>query len=50
VVASADATPGQAGCLRAEGARDHLTKPLDIRRLVEVVVAALSPATAGPAG
>ena len=37
VVVSADATPGQAERLRGEGAQEHLTKPLDVRRLLEVL-------------
>jgi DNA-binding response OmpR family regulator/two-component sensor histidine kinase len=37
VVLSADATPGQIARLLASGARAYLTKPLDIRRLLEVV-------------
>jgi signal transduction histidine kinase len=42
VVLSADATPGQAERLRGEGAREYLTKPLDVRRLLEVIGAILS--------
>jgi CheY-like chemotaxis protein len=37
VVTSADATPGQIARLRAAGADDYLTKPLDILRFSEVV-------------
>jgi len=37
VVVSADATPGQADRLRGEGAQEYLTKPLDVRRLLEVL-------------
>ena len=37
VVLSADATRGQAQRLRAEGATDYLTKPLDIPRLLRVI-------------
>jgi len=37
VVVSADATPGQAERLRGEGAQEYLTKPLDVRRLLEVL-------------
>ncbi|MDQ7840579.1 MAG: ATP-binding protein [bacterium] len=37
VVISADATPGQVGRLIEAGARDYLTKPLDVRRLMGVL-------------
>jgi CheY-like chemotaxis protein len=37
VIVSADATPGQAERLRGEGAQEYLTKPLDVRRLLEVL-------------
>jgi CheY-like chemotaxis protein len=37
VVTSADATPGQIARLRAAGADEYLTKPLDILRFSEVV-------------
>ncbi|HEV8616732.1 MAG TPA: ATP-binding protein [Methylomirabilota bacterium] len=37
VVVSADATPGQIERLRAAGARDYLTKPLDVRQLLTVI-------------
>jgi CheY-like chemotaxis protein len=37
VVTSADATPGQIARLRAAGADEYLTKPLDIIRFSEVV-------------
>jgi CheY-like chemotaxis protein len=37
VVVSADATPGQVERLRGEGAQEYLTKPLDVRRLLEVL-------------
>lgn len=37
VVISADATPGQIQRLKAAGARDYLTKPLDIQKFVEVI-------------
>jgi PAS domain S-box-containing protein len=40
VVVSADATPGQIKRLRAAGAADYLTKPLDVQRLLEIVEAA----------
>lgn len=37
VVISADATPHQIERLRAMGAQDYLTKPLDVRRLLELL-------------
>lgn len=37
VILSADATPGQTERLLAAGARDYLTKPLDIRRFLAVL-------------
>ena len=37
VVLSADATPGQVERLRAAGAADYLTKPLDVERLMAVL-------------
>jgi CheY-like chemotaxis protein len=37
IVTSADATPGQIERLRAAGADDYLTKPLDIPRFAEAV-------------
>ena len=37
VVLSADATPGQVQRLRAEGAADYLTKPIDIPRLLAIL-------------
>jgi CheY-like chemotaxis protein len=43
VVTSADATPGQIARLRAAGADDYLTKPLNIRRFTEVVREHLEP-------
>jgi CheY-like chemotaxis protein len=46
VVVSADATPAQIARLRAAGARDYLTKPLDIARFLATVDEAL----AGPTG
>ena len=39
VVISADATPPQIERLRAAGAWDYLTKPLDVNRLVETMAA-----------
>jgi CheY-like chemotaxis protein len=42
VVVSADAMPGQIERLRAAGARDYLTKPLDVRRLLAVIDTHLS--------
>ena len=46
VVVSADATPGQAERLRGEGAQEYLTKPLDLRRLLEALRANLPAARA----
>jgi CheY-like chemotaxis protein len=40
VVVSADATPGQVERLRDAGADDYLTKPIDVRRLIEIVSSA----------
>jgi signal transduction histidine kinase/CheY-like chemotaxis protein len=37
VIVSADASPGQARRLEAAGAQDYLTKPLDVRRVLEVL-------------
>ncbi len=37
VMVSADATPGQIERLLAAGASDYLTKPLDVRKLLEVL-------------
>ena len=37
VVISADATPGQIQRLRAAGAHDYLTKPLDLKKCLEVL-------------
>jgi CheY-like chemotaxis protein len=37
VVLAADATPGAARLLRDAGATEHLTKPLDVRALLETV-------------
>lgn len=44
VVISADATPGQADRLRAEGARDYLTKPLNVKKLLGLLDDLLQPA------
>ncbi|MDQ7829191.1 MAG: response regulator, partial [Armatimonadota bacterium] len=41
VVISADATPHQIERLRAMGAQEYLTKPLDVRRLLELLDRAL---------
>jgi PAS domain S-box-containing protein len=41
VVLSADVTDGQVARLLEQGARDYLTKPLDVRRFIEVVGSAL---------
>jgi signal transduction histidine kinase/CheY-like chemotaxis protein len=37
VIVSADATPGRIQRLREAGAREYLTKPLDVRRFLETV-------------
>jgi CheY-like chemotaxis protein len=37
IVISADATQGQIQRLRAAGARDYLTKPLDIAKLLKIL-------------
>jgi CheY-like chemotaxis protein len=37
VVVSADATPGQVRRLRSAGAREFLTKPLDVQRLLQIL-------------
>ena len=37
VVVSADATPSQIEKLRAAGAAEYLTKPIDVGRLLEIV-------------
>ena len=42
VVVSADATPRQIERLRQAGAREYLTKPLDVRRFLEIVDGLLS--------
>jgi CheY-like chemotaxis protein len=41
-VVSADATEGRIRRLRAEGADEYLTKPLDVARLLEVIDSVLS--------
>jgi signal transduction histidine kinase/CheY-like chemotaxis protein len=46
VVISADATPRQIERLRAAGARDYLTKPIDVPRFLGVVGAVLQGGTA----
>jgi CheY-like chemotaxis protein len=46
VVVSADATARQVERLRAAGARDYLTKPLDVRRFLDIVDDLLKPGTA----
>ena len=46
VILSADATPGQIRRLMEAGAADYLTKPLDVRRFLEVVDELISPKTA----
>jgi signal transduction histidine kinase/response regulator RpfG family c-di-GMP phosphodiesterase len=49
-ILSADATPGQIRSLLALGAREYLTKPLDVRQLIDLLEATLGTgqATAGP--
>jgi DNA-binding response OmpR family regulator len=37
VVMSADATPSQVRALLSTGARDYLTKPLDVREFLAVI-------------
>jgi CheY-like chemotaxis protein len=37
VILSADATPGQVKRMRAEGAADYITKPLQVAHFLEVV-------------
>ncbi|HEY3836191.1 MAG TPA: response regulator [Bryobacteraceae bacterium] len=51
-ILSADATPGQIRSLLAIGAREYLTKPLDVRQLIDLLEATLGTgqATAGPRG
>jgi CheY-like chemotaxis protein len=46
VILSADATPGQIRRLLDAGAADYLTKPLDVRRFLDVVDGLISPKTA----
>jgi len=41
VVISADAIPGQAERLRAAGAQDYLTKPIDVPKFLDIVDRAL---------
>jgi signal transduction histidine kinase/response regulator RpfG family c-di-GMP phosphodiesterase len=36
-ILSADATPGQIHRLKAEGAREYLTKPLDVKQIIELL-------------
>jgi CheY-like chemotaxis protein len=43
VVISADATPGQVQRLLAAGARDYLTKPIDVVRLMDLLESHLGP-------
>jgi CheY-like chemotaxis protein len=43
VVVSADATPGQVRRMRERGAADYLTKPLDIRRFLQVLDGVIEP-------
>jgi CheY-like chemotaxis protein len=48
VMLSADASPRQVQRLRDLGARDYLTKPLEVQRLLAVIDAALLGAAAAP--
>jgi CheY-like chemotaxis protein len=48
VVISADATPGQVERLRAAGAHEYMTKPLDLDRFMETVDRALAERGAQP--
>jgi signal transduction histidine kinase/DNA-binding response OmpR family regulator len=45
-ILSADATPGQIKNLKASGARDYLTKPIDVRQVIELLESTLSPGEA----
>ena len=47
IVVSADATAGQAGRLLASGAQGYLTKPIDVRRFLEVLDETLAADLAG---
>jgi PAS domain S-box-containing protein len=47
VIISADATPSRIGKLRAAGARQYLTKPLNVRQFLETVEQILSEGTGG---
>ena len=49
VMISADATPGQISRLLEAGATDYLTKPLDVKKLLQILDESLngSPATTG---
>ena len=44
VIISADATAGQIERLRAAGAQDYLSKPIDVRELLQVLASYLKPA------
>ena len=37
LILTADATPGRERELREAGATDHLSKPIDVRRLLDIV-------------
>ena len=41
IILSADATPGQIKRLTAAGAREYLTKPLDVAQLLSLIDATL---------
>jgi signal transduction histidine kinase/CheY-like chemotaxis protein len=43
VVLSADATPGQVAALRAQGASEYLTKPIEVRRFLALLDTLLAP-------
>jgi signal transduction histidine kinase/ActR/RegA family two-component response regulator len=48
VILSADATPQRMDQLRSEGVVDYLTKPIDVRSLLQTVDRALGETAAGP--
>jgi CheY-like chemotaxis protein len=50
VIVSADASPGQTQRLLAAGAQEFMPKPLDVRKLLDVVDAALTVKERPPTG
>ncbi len=50
VMVSADAIPSQVKRLRAEGARDYLTKPLDVKKFLALLDDVLADRALGPTG